>query len=63
MSEWISVEDRKPTEEDADEKGCILAVLKKENRAKCWFWDIIVDYPEEFSYWMPIPEPPKGVRE
>lgn len=57
---WISVKDMPPTEESANEIGSIIAILVEEGFPKAWCWDIVVEYPSEFSYWMPFPEPPKG---
>ena len=58
--EWISVEDRLPTREDANETESILAINKDEKYVGRWVWDIVARWPTEFTYWMPIPQPPKG---
>ncbi len=58
--EWISVEDRLPTIEDANETESILAIHKDEKYVGRWLWDIVAEYPTEFTHWMPLPEPPKG---
>ena len=60
MQEWISVEDRLPTREDANETESILAINKDERYVGRWVWDIVARWPTEFTYWMPIPQPPKG---
>lgn len=59
-SEWISVKDRLPTKEDADEINCILAANKKFGWSGCCFSDFVSDNPTCFTHWMPLPEPPKG---
>ena len=57
--EWISVKDRLPEEEDST-RGMVLAVENdKERMVKLWGWDIVVKYPNEFTHWMPLPQPPK----
>lgn len=56
---WISVKDRLPNREDADPKGFIIAIDKESNKSKIWWFDIVAKYPQEFTHWMPLPEPPK----
>ena len=58
--QWISVDDRLPSEQDADDIGMVLAVHKT-SKKRCYHWRIVVDNPFDFTYWMPLPEPPKGV--
>ena len=58
-SEWISVKDRLPTRKDANETESILAINKDENYVGRWIWDIVARWPDEFTYWMPLPQPPK----
>ena len=60
VQEWISVKDRLPTREDANETESILAINKDEKYVGRWIWDIVARWPDEFTYWMPIPKPPKG---
>ena len=57
--EWISVEDRLPTKEDADENGEILAVAHKDGYVRSWSYDWLKNYPTLFTHWMPLPEAPK----
>ncbi len=57
---WISVKDRLPTREDANETESVLAINKDEGYVSRWVWDIVVRYPTEFTNWMPLPQPPKG---
>ena len=59
MNEWINVKDRLPTKEDANKSGMIIAVYVDEDFSKPWYWEIVVKYSSIFSYWMPLPEPPK----
>ena len=60
VQEWISVNDRLPTREDANETESILAINKDEKYVGRWVWDIVARWPTEFTYWMPMPQPPKG---
>ena len=60
VQEWISVKDRLPTREDANETESILAINKDEKYVGRWIWDIVARWPNEFTYWMPLPQPPKG---
>lgn len=60
VQEWISVKDRLPTREDANETESILAINKDGRYVGRWVWDIVARWPTEFTYWMPIPQPPKG---
>lgn len=60
VQEWISVKDRLPTREDANETESILAINKDEKYVGRWLWDIVARWPDEFTNWMPLPEPPKG---
>ena len=56
---WISVEERLPTEQDADDVGAVLAVHKAA-RKRYYHWRSVVDNPFDFTFWMPLPTPPKG---
>jgi hypothetical protein len=56
---WISVKDRLPVEADANPYESILAIEKDDGFARAWCWDIVVRYPNEFTHWMPLPEPPE----
>lgn len=61
---WINIKDRLPMEKDATEDGLILCVLKNTDGSiseerRAWHWENIVDMADCFTYWMPIPEPPK----
>ena len=60
VHEWVSVKDRLPTREDANETESILAINKDERYVGRWVWDIVARWPTEFTYWMPMPKPPKG---
>ena len=60
VQEWVPVKDRLPTREDANETESILAINKDEKYVGRWVWDIVARWPTEFTYWMPLPQPPKG---
>lgn len=53
-SKWIRVEDRLPEESDADAVGRVWAKLRTEQPRE-WHWTLVVDYPEEFTHWIPLP--------
>lgn len=60
---WISVKDRLPTKDDADENGKVL-VYRFNNTSQVSLNKSIYDwkmckYLHESSFWMPLPEPPK----
>lgn len=64
MTEWISVKDRLPEEYTAvlvyGSRGVWLAWLGSDNT----WWDSDLDnIGNDITYWMPIPEPPKGEHE
>lgn len=68
MSEWISVKDRLPAEDDlvlgATDLGCRLVFYMGPNRVmKEGFWFINEEgcaiIHNGILYWMPIPDPPK----
>ncbi len=60
---WISVEERLPTEKDADENGKVLVCHKSMSGEK-WNkffadWDMISYLTKVEIYWKPLPHPPK----
>lgn len=59
VQKWIPVSERLPTEEDANPYESVLAINKDDGFPRSWIWDIVEHYPTEFTYWMPLPEPPK----
>ena len=59
VQEWIPVTDRKPTKEDADEDGFVLAYTA-ENKKIIAFWTDVCRFSEYVTRWMPLPQPPKG---
>lgn len=58
VQEWISVNDRLPTEEDAIEGGFVLA--NTEEKVIIVLWSDVCRFSEFVTHWMPMPEPPKG---
>ena len=56
---WISVVERLPTRADANPNESVLAIAKDDGFARAWIWDIVGRYYGEFTYWMPLPEPPE----
>ena len=63
QTNWISVEDRLPTEKDADENGKVL-VWREMNEGQAGLTKSILDwnmvkYCDKGSFWQPLPTPPK----
>lgn len=61
MEQWISKDDRVPTEADADAQGCVL-VWHLYNGVMITGWHRL---PESlfFTHWMPPPAPPENAAE
>lgn len=55
---WVNVQDRLPTEKDANSDFAVLANHKASNK-QYWHWMSVVDNPFDFTSWMSLPEPPK----
>ena len=54
-----STPDKKPTREDADEDGHVLAVHKGwTGEASKWLFSVVANHPENFYCWYPMPTPP-----
>jgi hypothetical protein len=51
---WASLEDRKPTVEDADENGNVLSIDRSDNR-KLSYW-VDVAQLRHFTHFLPIPK-------
>ena len=58
VQKWIPVSERLPTEEDADAKGRVYAISEGAY-PRMWQWSMVVMYPECFTHWYKLPEPPK----
>ena len=63
VQEWVPVDKRMPTQEDAPTEY-VFTAYKNQN---CYdvgiaLWDTVVAYPDLYDYWMalPLPQPPKG---
>ena len=63
LPEWISVKERLPTIDDATEQGAVLAWEVSVKHWDIWAWDCVRDYADRFIGWMPLPQPPRGLRE
>ena len=63
VQEWISVDDRLPTQEDAPTEY-VFTAYKNQNcyDVEIALWDTVIAYPDLYDYWMalPLPQPPKG---
>ena len=63
--QWISVEERLPTKDDASAGGLVLCICCDENgkpmmkEMHAWHWSVVKDFPDCFTHWMPLPEVPK----
>lgn len=61
MSEWVSVEDRLP----GNGVESVIAHFAPGWVEECFLQDItstaifVTLHPEQFTHWMPLPEPPK----
>lgn len=59
--QWINASDRKPTEEDADDDGCVLNLCRDDQGIAYSDqnpWHQVLDG----EYWLPIPKHPKDWR-
>ena len=56
---WISVEERLPTEEDANEEGLVLVRNFGCPQYEAMDWDQVKMFRSMISNWMHLPEPPK----
>ena len=63
VQEWISVDERMPTQEDAPTEY-VFTAYKNQNcyDVEIALWDTVIAYPDLYDYWMalPLPQPPKG---
>lgn len=59
VQRWIPVTERLPTREDANPNESVLAIAKKDGFGRTWIWEIVAEYPQEFTHWQSFPEPPK----
>lgn len=57
--QWISVEKRLPTKDDANPRDSVIAIDKTDGFARSWWYEIVARYPQEFTHWMPLPKPPR----
>lgn len=60
VQRWIPVTERLPKREDANLYESVLAINKEDGVPRSWLWDVVADYHEKFTRWMPMPEAPKG---
>lgn len=56
--DWIDAEQRKPAQEDADRKGCVLA-WHRYNGTMVTGWHQFTEN-SFFTHWQKAPEPPDG---
>ena len=56
---WISVKDRLPAKDDANQNGSVVAINVDDGFPRSWWYAIVGSYPQKFSVWMPFPKPPK----
>ena len=64
VQEWISTNERIPTEDDAtDEYVAVIYTLGDSVKIKTIsLVDVVIAHPDLYDYWMPLnlPQPPKG---
>lgn len=58
VGKWISVTERKPTEEDATELGSVLVYTTNNEHLIVNFADVW-RFSDFISHWMTLPQPPK----
>lgn len=56
---WIPVMEKLPTAEDTDNYYSVWAFCKDDGFARAWDYDVVVNNPDLFSHWMPLPSFPK----
>lgn len=64
VQEWISTDERMPTEDDATDGyvSVIYARVDGVNTKTISLVDVVIAHPDLYDYWMPLnlPQPPKG---
>lgn len=63
---WRNTDVTPPTEEDADERGQVLAVEKVgafEGAVETWGFDAVAQFPDQYPIWMPLPKLPEDVEQ
>lgn len=57
---WIKTADRKPTEDDANEDGCVLSININpgDMNTTNWPWNMVAAFPDNLPVWMPLPKKP-----
>ena len=59
---WRKADVTPPTEEDADERGKVLAVTKCgafEGAVETWDFDTVAQFPDQYPIWIPLPKLPE----
>lgn len=54
---WVSSSEQKPTEKDADKYGRVLVI--EHGYISCAHWLAPFNFPDIFTYWLPMPKQPK----
>lgn len=60
---WVSVKDRLPTEDDADENGLLLAWSSELEEWQVEVWSYVAKATDDYTHWKPLPQPPKDGEE
>lgn len=57
---WIKTADKKPTEDDANEDGCVLSINTNpgDMNTTNWPWNMVAAFPDNLPVWMPLPKKP-----
>lgn len=58
VQKWIPVSERLPSKEDGDAFGRVYAISEGAY-PRMRQWSMVVKYPECFTHWHKLPEPPK----
>ena len=60
VQEWISVKDRLPEEEDANEEGTVLVrYIDERPKYQLIEWELLWLCSRGISHWMSVPTPPE----
>ena len=63
VQRWISLSERMPTADDADD-WCQILTTDKDGLTDCYDYRTVRERPDWFSHWMPLPKAPgKEVQE
>lgn len=59
IQRWIPMTERPPTAADTSEDGEVLCCTEVNQFVDAWPLEDVLENPEWFTHWMPMPKPPK----